>query len=156
MLYLVAVLLPPLAVLLAGKPFQAIINIFLTIAFYVPGLIHALLVVHNKYSDDRTAKLIDAQQKAAQQQIAAMQAMTNQQLAATKAQMDMQAAQAAAAQAAAAQAAQFAAMQAAQPAPAAQPTPATGIAATPAVVRTASPVAQPALDASSTSVPPVE
>ena len=45
MLYLVAVLLPPLAVLLAGKPFQAILNLVLTLLFYVPGLIHALFVV---------------------------------------------------------------------------------------------------------------
>ena len=58
MLYLVAVLLPPLAVLLAGKPFQSIINLVLTIAFYVPGLIHAIFVVHNYYADQRNDRLM--------------------------------------------------------------------------------------------------
>jgi len=57
MLYLVAILLPPLAVLLAGKPFQALLNILLTLLLYVPGLIHALLVVNNYYADKRTGRL---------------------------------------------------------------------------------------------------
>jgi uncharacterized membrane protein YqaE (UPF0057 family) len=58
MLYLVAILLPPLAVLICGKPMQSILNLVLTIAFYVPGLIHALLVVHNHYADRRTERVI--------------------------------------------------------------------------------------------------
>ena len=58
MLYLVAVLLPPLAVLLAGKPFQAIINLILTLLFYVPGLIHAIFVVHNHYADMRQDRML--------------------------------------------------------------------------------------------------
>jgi uncharacterized membrane protein YqaE (UPF0057 family) len=60
MRYLVAVLLPPLAVLLCGKPFQAVLNLVLTIAGYVPGLIHALFVVHNFYEDQRTERVIRA------------------------------------------------------------------------------------------------
>lgn len=105
MLYLLAILLPPVAVLLAGKPFQAVINLVLTLLLWVPGAIHAVFVVHNHYADKRTERLIEAQKKAAQEQVAAMQEMTNQQLAATKAQMEMQAAQtAAAAQAAVTQA----------------------------------------------------
>jgi len=58
MLYLVAVLLPPLAVLLSGKPFQALLNVILTLLFYIPGLIHALFVVHNHYADKRTDRLV--------------------------------------------------------------------------------------------------
>ena len=58
MLYLVAIILPPLAVLLVGKPFQAIINLILTLLFYVPGLIHALLVVNNHYADKRTERIV--------------------------------------------------------------------------------------------------
>ena len=58
MLYLVAVLLPPLAVLLAGKPFQAILNLILTLLLYVPGLIHALFVVHNHYADKRQERFL--------------------------------------------------------------------------------------------------
>ena len=60
MLYLVAIILPPLAVLLCGKPFQAVLNIVLTLALYVPGLIHALLVVNNFYADQRTERIVRA------------------------------------------------------------------------------------------------
>ncbi len=60
MLYLVAVLLPPLAVLLAGKPFQALLNVVLTMALWVPGMIHAIFVVHNYYADKRNERLIKA------------------------------------------------------------------------------------------------
>lgn len=52
-LYLIAILFPPLAVLLAGKPIQAVLNLILTLFFYVPGLIHAILVVHDKKADKR-------------------------------------------------------------------------------------------------------
>ncbi|MGH2588163.1 MAG: YqaE/Pmp3 family membrane protein [Dehalococcoidia bacterium] len=58
MLYLVAILLPPLAVLLAGKPFQALINLPLTLLFWIPGMIHALFVVNNFYADQRTDRVI--------------------------------------------------------------------------------------------------
>ncbi|WP_434169661.1 YqaE/Pmp3 family membrane protein [Peribacillus frigoritolerans] len=53
MLYLIAIFFPPLAVLLAGKPVQAVLNLVLTLFFYVPGLIHAILVVHDKKADKR-------------------------------------------------------------------------------------------------------
>ncbi|MBT2647976.1 YqaE/Pmp3 family membrane protein [Bacillus sp. ISL-34] len=53
MLYLIAIAFPPLAVLLAGKPIQALLNLVLTLFFYVPGLIHAILVVHDKKADKR-------------------------------------------------------------------------------------------------------
>lgn len=68
MLYLVAVLLPPLAVLLCGKPFQALLNFLLTALFWVPGLIHALLVVHNYYADQRTERLIRSLQQRGERQ----------------------------------------------------------------------------------------
>jgi uncharacterized membrane protein YqaE (UPF0057 family) len=58
--YLIAILLPPLAVLLAGKPFQAILNIPLTLLLWVPGMIHALFVVHNFYADKRQDRLLEA------------------------------------------------------------------------------------------------
>ncbi len=60
MYYLIAILLPPLAVLLAGKPLQAIINIALTLLLWVPGMIHALFVVHNFYADKRQERLVEA------------------------------------------------------------------------------------------------
>ncbi|MDA9909765.1 MAG: uncharacterized membrane protein YqaE (UPF0057 family) [Pseudohongiellaceae bacterium] len=60
MRYLLAILLPPLAVFLCGKPVQAILNIFLTLAFWVPGVIHALFVVHTHLADKRNKELIKA------------------------------------------------------------------------------------------------
>ncbi|MGM0888944.1 MAG: YqaE/Pmp3 family membrane protein [Bacillota bacterium] len=53
MLYLIAIIFPPLAVLLAGKPIQSVLNLVLTLFFYVPGLIHAILMVHDKKADKR-------------------------------------------------------------------------------------------------------
>jgi len=60
MRYLIAILLPPLAVFLCGKPLQGILNIFLTILFWVPGVIHALFVVHGHLNDKRTDRIVDA------------------------------------------------------------------------------------------------
>lgn len=57
MLYLLAIFLPPVAVLIAGKPFQALINVGLTLLFWVPGMIHAFMVVANHYADRRTDRI---------------------------------------------------------------------------------------------------
>ncbi|MEH7460396.1 YqaE/Pmp3 family membrane protein [Bacillus pseudomycoides] len=63
MMYLLAILFPPLAVLLCGKPFQAIVNFFLTLIVWVPGVIHAILVVHDKKADRSLEKQIKAYDK---------------------------------------------------------------------------------------------
>jgi uncharacterized membrane protein YqaE (UPF0057 family) len=60
MRYLIAIVLPPLAVLLCGKPVQFLLNIVLTLFFWVPGMIHALLVVHEHLADERAKKIIRA------------------------------------------------------------------------------------------------
>ena len=60
MRYLLAILLPPVAVLFSGRPFQAVINIFLTLAFYLPGAIHACFVVHQDLADKRAQRIVDA------------------------------------------------------------------------------------------------
>jgi len=60
MLYLVAVVLPPLAVFLCGKPFQALLSIPLTLLGWAPGVIHALFVVSNHYADQRSERVIRA------------------------------------------------------------------------------------------------
>lgn len=57
MRYFLAIILPPLAVLLCGKPFQALLNIALTICFWLPGVIHALFVVNSHKADKRTERL---------------------------------------------------------------------------------------------------
>ncbi len=60
MLYLLAILCPPLAVLFCGKPFSAILNLFLSLLLYFPGLLHALLVVANYHADKRNKRLVYA------------------------------------------------------------------------------------------------
>ena len=57
---ILAILLPPVAVLICGKPIQAVLNFFLTCACWIPGIIHAIMVVNNRNADKRTDKLIDA------------------------------------------------------------------------------------------------
>ncbi len=68
MLYLLAVIVPPLAVLLAGKPFQALFSLLaqLTLIGWLPATLHALFVVHNHYSDKRARRLIKAMERARQ------------------------------------------------------------------------------------------
>ena len=60
MLYVLAIFLPPVALLLAGKPFQAIFNFLLWItivgAFF--AMIWGILVIANHYADQRTDRLI--------------------------------------------------------------------------------------------------
>lgn len=63
MRYIIAIFLPPLAVFLCGKPFQGVLNIFLTLLFWVPGVIHALLVVHGHLADKRTDRIVKAIQE---------------------------------------------------------------------------------------------
>jgi uncharacterized membrane protein YqaE (UPF0057 family) len=60
MLYLLAILLPPVAVLMVGKPGQALLNLVLTLCFWVPGIIHALLVVNAAMADRRNQAVVDA------------------------------------------------------------------------------------------------
>nr|WP_281648822.1 YqaE/Pmp3 family membrane protein [Parendozoicomonas sp. Alg238-R29] len=60
MRYLLAILLPPLAVFLCGKPVQGILNIILTLLFWVPGIVHALFVVNSHLADKRNQELIKA------------------------------------------------------------------------------------------------
>ena len=57
MRYLIAILLPPLAVLLCGKPVLAILNILLTLCLWLPGVIHAMVVVGSHKADARAEKL---------------------------------------------------------------------------------------------------
>ena len=60
MRYLIAILIPPLAVLLCGKPLQFILNLLLCLAFWVPGMIHAVLVVNAHLADKRTQEIVEA------------------------------------------------------------------------------------------------
>ena len=57
-MYLLAIILPPVAVLLSGKQIQALLNVLLTALFWVPGIIHAVLVVHDKKADKRMERMM--------------------------------------------------------------------------------------------------
>jgi uncharacterized membrane protein YqaE (UPF0057 family) len=63
MLYLLAIVLPPVAVLICGKPIQALINLGLTLLFWIPGVIHAMLVVSSRNADKRTTRIVDAMKR---------------------------------------------------------------------------------------------
>jgi uncharacterized membrane protein YqaE (UPF0057 family) len=60
MRYLLAILLPPVAVLLCGKPIQALLNLILTLCLWVPGALHAVLVVNRYYEERDTERIINA------------------------------------------------------------------------------------------------
>lgn len=63
MRYLLAIILPPVAVLLTGKPIQALLNLLLCILGWIPGVVHALVVVGSHKADKRNDKLIKAIQQ---------------------------------------------------------------------------------------------
>jgi uncharacterized membrane protein YqaE (UPF0057 family) len=63
MLYVLAIFLPPVAILLCGKPFQAIINVPLCCMFWLPGMLHALFVVNSHLADRRIKELARAMGK---------------------------------------------------------------------------------------------
>lgn len=63
MRYLLAILLPPVAVFLCGKPLTALLNIVLTLCFWIPGVVHALFVVHSHLAEKQTQKIVDAIEK---------------------------------------------------------------------------------------------
>ena len=53
---LLAILLPPVAVLFTGKPIQALLNLGLCFLLFVPGVIHAWGVVSDRKADKRFKK----------------------------------------------------------------------------------------------------
>jgi len=53
MRYIFCVLIPPLAVFSTGRVFQALFNLFLTLFFWVPGVIHAFFVVNDWKTEKR-------------------------------------------------------------------------------------------------------
>jgi uncharacterized membrane protein YqaE (UPF0057 family) len=79
MRYLLAFLFPPAAVLLCGKPIQAIFNVVLTMLIYVPGVIHALMVIHGSEADQRQKKLISAADRREKKLIKALGPQTKKQ-----------------------------------------------------------------------------
>lgn len=60
MLYLLCILLPPLAVFLTGRMGAFIISLLLTLLGWLPGVIHAFFVVSDAKADRRAAELVAA------------------------------------------------------------------------------------------------
>lgn len=58
MRYFLCIIFPPLAVLTTGKPGAFILSVLLTICFWIPGVIHAILVVNNYYAEERHHELL--------------------------------------------------------------------------------------------------
>lgn len=59
-MYLLAIVLPPIAVLLCGKPVQALLNFGLLFLLWIPASIHALFIVSNTNAERRQKRLIKA------------------------------------------------------------------------------------------------
>jgi len=60
MRYFLCFLCPPLAIFTTGKMGSFVLNIILTIFFWIPGVIHAILVVSKYYDDKRHRQLMSA------------------------------------------------------------------------------------------------
>jgi uncharacterized membrane protein YqaE (UPF0057 family) len=54
MKYILAIFLPPVAVLMCGKPSAALLNLFLCLLLWVPGVVHAFIVINQTENDKRT------------------------------------------------------------------------------------------------------
>jgi uncharacterized membrane protein YqaE (UPF0057 family) len=63
MKYVLAIFLPPAAVLLCGKPGAALINLLLCLLLWVPGVIHAFIVIAESNADKRTDRIVKELQK---------------------------------------------------------------------------------------------
>lgn len=60
MILLLCYVFPPLAVLLMGRPFSAVLNCFLTMFFYLPGMKHALVCYADYKVDQSVDKITNA------------------------------------------------------------------------------------------------
>lgn len=65
MQYLLAIAFPPVAFLIAGKPFQALLSLLLllTVLGWIPAALWAVLVVNGANADKRHAALVEALRK---------------------------------------------------------------------------------------------
>ena len=60
MKYLLSIIFPPAALLMIGKPGQAILNLFFCFMFWLPGVIHALMTISADERKRETDRLIRA------------------------------------------------------------------------------------------------
>ena len=60
MRYFLCIIFPPIAVLTTGRIGAFILNILLTLLGWIPGIIHAILVVNSYYAERRHQELMAA------------------------------------------------------------------------------------------------
>jgi len=60
MRYLLCFIFPPVAVAATGRPLTALLNLVLTCCLIVPGLVHALIIVHSHDTERRHAETLSA------------------------------------------------------------------------------------------------
>ena len=60
MRYFLCIILPPVGVLTTGRIGAFILNVLLTLCFWIPGVIHAILVTGNYYETKRHKQLLKA------------------------------------------------------------------------------------------------
>ncbi len=61
--YVWAIVVPPAGLLMYGKPLQPlqlVLNLVLTLCFWVPGSVHAVMVVRKRMTDKPTRRVIEA------------------------------------------------------------------------------------------------
>lgn len=63
MRYFLCIILPPIGVLTTGKVGAFILNMLLTLFFWLPGVIHAILVTNKFYADAKHRELINLNNK---------------------------------------------------------------------------------------------
>ena len=64
MMYLLCVLLPPLAVFLTGRMGAFVVSLILTLFGWLPGVIHAFFVVSDAKADKRAKETVEAIERA--------------------------------------------------------------------------------------------
>jgi uncharacterized membrane protein YqaE (UPF0057 family) len=57
---LFCIICPPFAILLCGKPFSAMFNMFLCMFFWIPGVVHAFAVVDQSHTSKQTKQIVRA------------------------------------------------------------------------------------------------
>ena len=58
--YFFCIVLPPLAVLLTGRIGSFLLSLLLTLLGWIPGIIHACLVVNDDHEEERAPRLAAA------------------------------------------------------------------------------------------------
>ena len=59
-MFILCIIFPPLAALIAGGLMSGILNFILTLLGWIPGMIHAFMVVNNNEAEKRNQEQIQA------------------------------------------------------------------------------------------------